>query len=348
MASEIMPVSEMPRAVRAHPFLAPCAMAIAALAVVLVVPQLGLTSYMLHVLVLGLIWSLFGVGWNIVAGFAGTVAFGHQAFFAIGAYGSALLSMRTGLSPWFTMWLAALIAAFIGTLMSIPVLRIRSIPQVAIVTLAFAEIVRILIVNLHDLTRGEQGLIGFPGFPALDVPLLGTLQFGPADQASFFYLTASLLVLVSLSIAILMRSSYGLSIIAIKNSQDAAESLGINAGNYRIALFGLSSLIVGLAGAVYGHFIMILTPSDTAGSGTMIMVMAMVIMGGIGTVWGPIIGALLCTFGLESFRALEDYRLLLFGGMVVLVIRVAPAGLVSIVAPCLVLLRRSKTSGSTS
>lgn len=308
---------------------APVVLAFAALLITACVPHFGFSNYTLHVLVLAMIWSLFGLGWNVVAGFAGTVAFGHQAFFAIGAYGSALLVKQAGLSPWLTMWLAALIAAIAGVVVAIPVLRIRSVPQVAIVTLAFAEIIRILIVNLKDVTGGESGLIGIRSFPKTTFPLVGTLTFGPGGKIAYFYFVSIILIAAALALAVMMRSRIGLAITAIKNSQDAAESLGVDASRYRIGLFGLSAFIVGLAGAFYAHFILVLAPAEVAGPGIMIMVMAMTIIGGIGTIWGPIIGAFMLTLGIESFRAIEDYRLLLFGAMIVVSMRLFPSGLVT-------------------
>ncbi|MBV2144961.1 branched-chain amino acid ABC transporter permease [Falsochrobactrum sp. TDYN1] len=302
----------------------------AVLAVMLALPVLSSDPYLMHVMVLAMIFGIFASAWNLVAGFAGLKTFGHHAFFGLGAYGSALLSIHMGLSPWITLWLGGLIAAAAGLLIGTPILRIRSMPHVAIVTLGFAEIVRICIANFSDLTRGEMGLWGIPQFNGFSLPLVGNVAFGPADKVSFYYLALALSVLMLIIITHMMRSKTGLAMLAMRDSEDAAESLGVNLTQMKLMVFGLSAFIVGVAGAFYAHYLSILTPNSVVGIDLMISIIAMVLVGGLGTVSGPLVGALVLTVLIEAMRDIESYRMLGYGLLIVVIVMYLPRGLVTI------------------
>lgn len=304
-----------------------CISALLVVAAILGMFYARLDTYTLHILILSMVWALFATGWNLASGFGGMKAFGHQAFFAIAAYSSALLAMRFNLSPWLTMWLGAAIASLVSLVVVAPVLRLRSAPQIAIVTLAFAEIARIIIINMKSFTRGEMGLIGVPALPDVYLPVIGQVTFTSAEKSGYFLLIAVILLISVVGVFVFARSRYGIAAIAVRDAQDAAESLGLNATIYRVSLFALSAFIVGVSGAFYAHYLLVLTPEDTSGVVLMVMIVSMTIVGGLGTVTGPILGALILTLGLEFFRAFEDYRLLFYGGLVILVVRVMPNGI---------------------
>lgn len=291
----------------------------------------SIDAYSIHVLTVSMIWALFTTGWNLASGFGGMKAFGHQAFFAISGYASALLSMHYGLSPWLTIWLAAVLSAVVSLIVVAPVLRLRSTPQIAIVTLAFGEIVRILIENFKGLTRGEMGLIGIPPFPPISLPFVGKLSFGPTDKSSYFLLTLVFLVAGVLVVRVLMKSRLGLAVLAIRDARDAAESLGLNATVFRVAIFALSAFIVGLSGALFAHYIKVLTPGESAGAALMVMIISMSIIGGHGTIAGPVLGAILLTVGIEAFRAFQDYQLFIYGVLVIAVMRLMPSGVAGLI-----------------
>jgi len=296
----------------------------------LLLPALTADPYVMHVMVLTMIFGIFASAWNLVTGFAGLKTFGHHAFFGLGAYGSALIAINLGLSPWFTIWLGGLIAAAAGLLIGTPILRIRSMPHVAIVTLGFAEIVRICVANLSGLTRGEMGLWGIPQFEGFTLPLVGPVSFTPADKVSFYYLALALTVLVLLVIVRLMRSTTGLAMLAMRDGEDAAESLGVNLTRMKLMVFGLSAFIVGIAGAFYAHYLSILTPASAVGVDLMISIIAMVLVGGLGTVSGPLVGAFALTLMIEAMRDLENYRLLGYGALIVVIVMFLPKGLVTL------------------
>jgi branched-chain amino acid transport system permease protein len=303
----------------------------AAILVMIAVPMITRNSYLLHVLILTMVFGIFASAWNLVSGFAGLKTFGHHAFFGIGAYASALISIKAGLSPWLTIWIGALIAAGAGLFIGLPILRIKSMPHVAIVTLGFAEIVRIVISNLQSITRGELGLWGIRPFEGFTLPAIGKVSFTPADKVPYYYLILLLLIASTGVIAWLMRSRTGLAIIAMREAEDAAESLGVNLTRQKLLVFAISAFLVGVAGAFYGHYVSILTPSAAVGIDLMILVIAMTLVGGLGTFSGPLIGALILTGMVEWLRDIGQYRLLVYGAMIILIVMFLPKGLTTLV-----------------
>ncbi|MGF7160312.1 branched-chain amino acid transport system permease protein [Rhodoligotrophos appendicifer] len=302
----------------------------AVILVMMVIPMITRDSYLLHVLILAMIFGIFASAWNLVTGFAGLKTFGHHAFFGIGAYASALISINAGLSPWITIWIAALAATIAGLFIGLPILRIKSMPHVAIVTLGFAEIVRIVISNLQSITRGELGLWGIPAFTDFTLPGIGKVVFTPADKLPYYYLVLVLLIASVVVVTLLMRSKTGLSMVAMRDAEDAAESLGVNLTKQKLLVFGVSAFLVGLAGAFYAHYIGILTPSAAVGIDLMILIIAMVLVGGLGTLSGPLIGALILTVTIELLRDLDNYRLLVYGAIIILIVMFLPKGLATL------------------
>jgi branched-chain amino acid transport system permease protein len=294
------------------------------------VPVVTHDPYLLHVLILTMIYGIFASAWNLVTGFAGLKTFGHHAFFGIGAYTSALISIHTGLSPWLTIWIAALVATAFGLFIGLPILRINSMPHVAIVTLGFAEIVRIVISNLQSVTRGEMGLWGIPPFDGFTLPFIGEVTFSPADKVPYYYLILVLLIASVAVIALIMRSKTGLAMIAMRDAEEAAQSLGVNLTRQKLLVFGVSAFLVGVAGAFYAHYISILAPSAAVGIDLMILIIAMALVGGLSTLSGPLLGAFILTAAIEMMRGLEDYRLLVYGAMIMLIVMFLPKGLVTL------------------
>jgi branched-chain amino acid transport system permease protein len=303
----------------------------AAILVMIAVPMITRNSYLLHVLILTMVFGIFASAWNLVSGFAGLKTFGHHAFFGIGAYASALISIKAGLSPWLTIWIGALIATAAGLFIGLPILRIKSMPHVAIVTLGFAEIVRIVISNLQSITRGELGLWGIRPFEGFTLLAIGKVSFTPADKVPYYYLILLLLIASTGVIAWLMRSRTGLAIVAMREAEDAAESLGVNLTRQKLLVFAISAFLVGVAGAFYGHYVSILTPSAAVGIDLMILVIAMTLVGGLGTFSGPLIGALILTGMVEWLRDIGQYRLLVYGAMIILIVMFLPKGLTTLV-----------------
>ncbi len=305
-------------------------MLIVLLVALAVAPAFIGNPYLLHLFILSMIYAMLTASWNLINGYAGLFTFGHQAFFGLGAYTSALVAMHSGLSPWATLWLGGAVAALAGLAIGLPILRIRSVAHVAIVTLAFAIIVQAVISNWADLTRGSLGLSGIPAFAPLHLPLFGTLNFSATDGVSYYYVALVLLALSLIALMITINSRTGLALKALRDSEVAADSLGVDPIRYKLAAFVISSFIAGVAGAFYAHYLHILTPDSAVGVSIMITILVATLVGGIGTIFGPVLGAFLVTFGLEGLRGLGDYRLMVYGLLLILFVIFLPKGLVQL------------------
>ena len=270
--------------------------------------------YFLHLLILFFIYGTLVSNWNILFGYMGIFCFGQQAFFGIGAYGSAIFAMRFGFPIPLAIVIGGLAAMVSSVLIGLPSLRLRG-PYVALVTLAFSEVMRLVCSNWVDVTRGQLGLAVSPLFTG-------------ASRLGYYYATLLLLVLGTFFLVKLMRSSFGYVTAAIRESQEAASSLGIDITKYKILAFMLSSFMSGVAGAFYAHYILILTP-DIMGLHTMVSILVMGMLGGLGTLHGPILGTFVLTFLSEYLRGFGQFRFIIYGGLIVLSVLFIPGGLVT-------------------
>lgn len=284
-------------------------------------------AYTLNVFIIALTFAVLAGSWNVICGYAGIFTFGHQAFFGIGAYVSSLLAMKAGVSPWLGLIIGGAAAAFLSFLIGLPTLRLRAAPYIAIMTLAFAEIVRITCMNLVGLTRGEMGLWGIPNFPDIHIPLLGTITFAGGVRIPYYYVILIIFAISMFVFQFTFNSHVGLAFKAIRDSQDAAESLGTYITYHKLLAFMISAFFAGIAGSFYAHYILILTPTSIFPIGIMIEIMAMTFIGGLGTFLGPALGSFLLTVGLEYLRFLGEYRFVTYGMLVVLVVLFMPQGL---------------------
>ncbi|HEY8368656.1 MAG TPA: branched-chain amino acid ABC transporter permease [Thermodesulfobacteriota bacterium] len=302
---------------------------VAGLLVLIVLPAVLPNDYVVTVLILCMLHAVLASSWNLLMGFAGIFSFGHQAFYGLGAYVSALLAMRAGLDPWLGLVAGGLAAAALGAFIAVPTLRLRAAPYIAIATLGFAEIARITASNLVGLTRGELGLAGIP--PLTD---LGPLRFGAGgSRIGSYYAMLGILALTIVTLRALVRSRVGLALLAIRESQDAADSLGVAVTRYKVLAFAVSSFFAGAAGAFYAHTFLVLTPSTVLSVAIMVELIAMTLVGGAGTLLGPVVGAFALTLSLEQLRVLGDWRLLIYGAALVALILFMPEGVMRRLLP---------------
>jgi branched-chain amino acid transport system permease protein len=286
------------------------------LAPLVIVPFVYPDAYFLSILVNAMILGALALSWNLMVGFAGIFSFGHQAFFGLGAYVSALTAIHFGLSPWLGLPVGGAVAAAVGLIIAVPCLRLRSAPYIAIATLGFAEICRITTMNLVDITRGELGLWGIPDL------------FAGGERVPYYFLILVILGLIMWSMAYIQSSPFGLALRALREGQDAAESLGVDITRAKIMAFAISSFMAGVVGAFYAHYLNILTPSSVMSKSVMVEIMAITLLGGLGTIIGPVLGAMGITMALEYMRGLGDLRLLIYGAALITVIIFIPGGLV--------------------
>ena len=292
---------------------------IAVLALACGIMAFTLDSYSLLVFTLCALAAVVGVGLNILIGLSGQISFGHIAFYAIGAYVSALLTMG-GWPLWLALPIAGVAAAFVGALLAIPALRVSG-PYLAMITIAFAFVVHHSLIEWRDVTGGSNGLMGIP-----------TPQLASLDPAILLALLASLLMIGALMFyQRISHSSWGKAMRAVKASEIAARSLGFNPVISKTLAFALSAALTGLAGALLAPLLMFINPESFPFSQSILFVLA-VIVGGSGMLFGPLIGALLIVLVPELLSDFAEYRLLIFSVLLLIVLWIAPNGLLGAMA----------------
>jgi len=284
--------------------------ALVVLAVTALAPLLVRDTYTLGILIVSMYFALLALGWNLLAGFTGQFSLAPAAFAMLGAYTPALLAYH--LRAPLTLGLPAGIigTAILGWLLGRVVLRLKG-PYLALTTLSFAEIARMMIANSHEFTRGDQGL---------------NVSAVTANRLGYYYLFLGLLALVVVLVFELMRSRVGRFWLAIRDDETGAESRGIDVVRYKTLAFALSCAICGAAGALYGTFSQLVSPE----LGLLLqtgLVIAMVVIGGIGTLTGPLFGALLVYLTSEWMRGVGNIQMIVFAALVILFARFFREGL---------------------
>ena len=282
--------------------------ALIAIAVLALIPYMGVKKYYIRVLTFCMIYASVASCWNIIAGYAGAFSFGFQALFGLGAYVSALLSINFGWSPWLTMWFGAIVAMLVGSIVAIPSLKLRQLPYICIATMCMGEIIRILASNMATITRGELGLSNIPKY------------FTGNNSIPCYYMMLIMFVMIIAIITRIVNSPMGMSLRAIKYSQDASESLGINISGTKVMIYMIGAFMAGAVGAFYAHYINILTPTSVIGTSLMTQFVAMCLLGGLGTIVGPIVGAFTIEIVLELLRKVSDYRMIVYALLIIITI----------------------------
>ena len=299
--------------------------------------------YLLDLGILVLTYVMLGWGLNIVVGLAGLLDLGYVAFYAVGAYSYALLATHFGLSFWICLPLAGIFAAFWGVLLGFPVLRLRG-DYLAIVTLAFGEIIRLVLLNWQSLTGGPNGISSIPrpsffGLPFADAEGSFAATFGldysPTHRVVFlFYLILALALLTNWVTMRLRRLPIGRAWEAMREDEIACRSLGINTTTTKLTAFAIGAMFGGFAGSFFATRQGFISP-ESFSFGELALVLAIVVLGGMGSQLGVAVAALVMLGGFELFREFELYRMLVFGGAMVLIMIWRPRGLVSTREPSL-------------
>jgi branched-chain amino acid transport system permease protein len=252
----------------------------------------------------------------------GQINMAHISFMGIGAYTSALLVTRGGLSFWATLWIGALVAALLAVPIGSVALRVSG-PYYFLITFAFSEVVRLFFNNFFEgLFGGPSGLVGIPK-PGR---VLG-LSFD--SKLALYGLMAVLCVAVVIALVRLDCSRFGLTAGAIRQADLVAETLGVNVFRYKLTAFVLGSFVAGLAGVFFAHYRQVLHSSDF-GLEPMVLLVVFTVIGGTGSVWGPVVGTILMTLASELLRELHHYEILVFGAVLILAMLFAPEGLVAL------------------
>jgi branched-chain amino acid transport system permease protein len=295
------------------------------LAIAVIFPFVFKSSFAVNFGVLALFYAFIGQSWNIAGGFAGQLSFGHVAFFGVGAYASTIVQMRFGMSPWLGLPASALAGGLVGAV--IAGLSFRAGLKgsyFALITLAFAEVLRIT-SNSLEITGGGLGML---------IPMkAGLSNFQFSERIGFYFVILALTV-GSVALAIwLKRSRFGAQLAAIRENEDAAKALGINVFAEKVKILTLSGAMCGMGGSFFAQYFLYIDPSIVFGVDKSVEMLLVSMIGGAGTIYGPLIGAVLLAGLSEYTRALTSIQglsLVLYGALLVIIIAFLPNGLIDL------------------
>ena len=278
-------------------------------------PFIFQTRYSQHVLILVLLYVALGSAWNILGGFAGQLSVGHAAFFGIGAYTAAVLASKTSLSPWWAMIAGPLFVLPIALAVGWICFRLRG-PYFTLSTIAIGEMVRLVALNWSELTGGAVGVVIRPSV------------FSGTSKIPYYYIV---LVIAVLTVALCQRISrrkLGYYLMAIREDQETAESIGIDTTKYKLVALAISASLTAIGGAFYANYFLFVDPTIVLPLALSVEIVLMSIIGGLGTVAGPVLGAVLLKLSSEVFRnEFAQANLLIYGALLVVVILFMPGGL---------------------
>ncbi len=274
-------------------------------------PFLTSDLYLQRIVILSCIFSMLAASWDLLAGYAGQISLGHALFFGVGAYGAALLNVHFGLPAFCSVPLGALGAWATGLLVGLPCLRLRG-PHLALATLAFPLLLTGLVLSFPRWTGGELGLF----------------RVARLTQARFYdyYAVVGATIFALLALWALTRSRLGLVLQAIREDEVATRAVGINTTLYKLLAFSISGLVAGVAGGLHAHFL------RTAGPGNLSLLRSFepviwTMFGGMGTIYGPVVGVFVLYPAVEFFRGFSEYQTLAFAVVVLFILRFLPQGL---------------------
>jgi branched-chain amino acid transport system permease protein len=283
----------------------------ALLAALALSPLLISSPNLVRLLFTTFLWATTSIAWNLLGGFAGQVSFGFAVFYGMGAYTTALL-MNAGVNPYPAFLASAVTAALVSLVVGLPAFRLRG-PYFAIATIGISEAVRVVMTNL-GFTGGASGY--------------RIVEHRPFRQLEHYY-TALLLAAIAFAIsALVAHAKFGLGLQAIRQDEDAAADVGVNPYTYKLAVHGLAAGLTGVAGGVFARYAAFIHPGGVFGFHTSVHILLMPVIGGIGTVWGPVLGGFV--FGIveeEIVASFPQVHLLIYGSLLILIILFEPGGI---------------------
>lgn len=296
--------------------------------VALFVPAVIESPFVLHSVVMILLYAYLSTSWNIVGGFAGQLSLGHSSFMAIGGYTSTLLALHFGLSPWIGMIVGAFAAAFMAVMIGIPSFRLKG-AYYSLATIAFAEALSMLLQTVKEI--GPVDLGGAEGLRVPMIPDAGLWDFQFLSKVPYYYIILAFLAIVLLVCWYIDRSKLGYYLTAIKEDEDAAKALGINTARTKLVAAGVSAFFTAIGGTFFVQLIRYAEPANIAGIDLSVQMVFLAVVGGLGTVFGPLVGSIVLTT-LATITQLylgsssSGLHLIIYGLAVVSVILFMPPG----------------------
>ena len=293
------------------------------LTVLIIFPHV-LSTYQINIMIAALMYVVLGLGLNIVVGVAGLLDLGYVAFYAVGAYSYALLHLHFGLGFWTVLPLGGLLAATFGIVLGFPVLRLRG-DYLAIVTLGFGEIIRLILENWNDFSHGPSGIsnIPRPGFFGVEMTLDQSIMY-------LYYLMILLVIFTIFVVNRLQNSRIGRAWFALREDEIACQAMGIDKTRTKLTAFALGAFWAGMVGVIFAAKTTFVNPASFTFLESAI-ILCIVVLGGMGSIIGVIIAALVLMLLPEYLRAFSDYRMLVFGATLVIMMVFRPQGIISTV-----------------
>lgn len=288
-------------------------------------PYLLPNPFYVHIVIMMALFTVLGGAWNLIGGYGGQLSLGHAAFFGTGAYVSTLLVNAYGISPWITLWLGGLAALSLSLPIGFICFRLQG-PYFAIATIGLAEALRLLVLHFREITNGAQGLtVPFKG----DAPW--QLQF--ASKMPYYYIALAMAMAMVLIARRMERARLGHYLVAIGQNQEAAEALGIDSARAKRQALTLSAFVTGVSGVFYAQYTYVIHPDSVFGLGLSIQIALVAIVGGVGTTLGPVLGAVILEFFIQSTQIAfagqyPGLELMVYGGLLVAVILWRPRGVI--------------------
>jgi branched-chain amino acid transport system permease protein len=284
-------------------------------------PRFGVSSYIIHVVTLSLIWVIMTEGLNIIQGLTGYVSMAQASFFGIGAYGSALFMTKLHWPFWGSLPIVLCITAIAGLAIGYPSLRTKG-HYFAIITLGFCMVLNVFMITEKELTGSVMGIMNIPipeGFFGIDF----------IDKTSFYYLILFFAVFTIIFCWRLKNSKIGRALMTIRENESLAQAVGISLIKYKVLAFVLSAVFGGLAGAFFASYMRVITPPSFGGGYSLNAILA-IVMGGNGTISGPIIGSFMLNFLPEALRVTESMRMVVYGALLIIIVIFLPSGIMGI------------------
>jgi branched-chain amino acid transport system permease protein len=287
-------------------------MSLVIIALLFMLPNYVQSTYILHIMILIFINIVMGSSWNILGGYAGQYSVGHSAYFGMGAYTTLILMQYRQIPPWYGVWAGMLAALVTALIIGSICFRLRG-PYFVLASIAVAEIFRVSALNLKDVTNGAEGIL------TTEIPPLtfnGTVITDFASKAPFYYTGLVFVLIVILATWLIQHSKLGYFFQAIREDQDAAHSLGIPIARYKNIALVISAVLTSLAGSFYGIYVGFVDPPTVLGLDVSVQIMLICIIGGMGTLWGPVLGSLVLVPLSEGLRSNFITETLIGAGMV--------------------------------
>jgi branched-chain amino acid transport system permease protein len=284
----------------------------------IVFPFLNHNSYVQHLVVVAMLFAMIASNWDLSLGYAGVFNWAHPAFFAVAAYIAGIMTKSFGISHWVALLMAVAVAVFASVIICLPVLRIRGI-YVALVTFAFGQLCLHVIMSMSDYTGGAYGLVLIPTMK------IGGYSLAAHGKIGFYYLILIVFLASTIFLRYLVKSHFGLSIVALRDYEEYAISRGVALSRQRLLTFAFSALFTGASGALYAFYFETASP-DLFNFSYTATFLSMILLGGISTIYGPILGAFVLTFVSEFLVSLGPWRQIIVASIIIVVLLFYPEG----------------------